>query len=546
MFARFRDIVSPAGLIPEYGDSYFAYTDVRLDRIFLLEYAANLYDDPTFLAAAHTLWAARRSEPPGVDGWFRALPLINLEVSDAEPKGPEGSPSLVTWRTRRGASRPLADKLILRTGLAPGSAMMLMDLYASGSHAHANKGPSIAYYEVDGVPLFHNLGRHRTRSAICGNLLWAMPVDPAQPFPGAWNHPDQWFTMRIPIELLTADSHDATRHIIAPQMLLRNFADRRVNYFWLDNLRLAGPAGERLIDDFEDPSRWNSHVPKWTQVIVSSDHTQGQGSERLAWSTVPSEHLPRKLASPVAEPFTREKYDCLKLDFKYSGAKPYMHIRGLGEQVDLGDQILVAGPPEAVAEQHGVDSCGRVRYASYITPDSRLARTIVLTGEGALVVHDVLTPGKSMDGWEAGQLWQLYDQLAKGDDWFCADDDGAYPNPLGTPNVTRRMLVKYATGAGSRIGEEEVRQDYYCPNPKGRKLQRFFTTYNRRKLAAGKPAAFTLVVLPHDPAAGDPATIAKRINIEPQTDFSVCANIASTDGRTVSIQISETAWRVDR
>ena len=76
------------------------------------------------------------------------------------------------------------DKLILRTGSEPGSAMVMLDLYAAGSHSQPSKGPSIAYYEVDGVPLFHNLGRHRTRSAITGNSFWALEAGRA--FPGVW------------------------------------------------------------------------------------------------------------------------------------------------------------------------------------------------------------------------------------------------------------------------------------------------------------------------------------------------------------------------
>ena len=72
----------------------------------------------------------------------------------------------MNYRANRSGPQPVVDKLILRTGNTPGDAMVFMDLYAAGSHAHPSKGPSVAYYEADGVALFHNLGRHRTRSAI--------------------------------------------------------------------------------------------------------------------------------------------------------------------------------------------------------------------------------------------------------------------------------------------------------------------------------------------------------------------------------------------
>ena len=162
----------------------FSYLGWPLDRLYLLEYAARLYDDPTYLDAARRLSSRPQAGLPGVDVWFRGLPLIDLELSHATPRAPQGSPSLVTLRRHGGSDRPLVDKLILRTGREAGSAMILLDLYAAGSHAHTEKGPSVAFYEVDHVPLFHNLGRHRVRSAITGNLPWACPARSVSPAAG--------------------------------------------------------------------------------------------------------------------------------------------------------------------------------------------------------------------------------------------------------------------------------------------------------------------------------------------------------------------------
>ena len=103
-FERFRDIVSPAGLIPEYGDAYFSYATCPMDRIYLLEYAARLYDDPTFLYPARKLYRRPQAGLPGLDDWTRALALINLKLSPAEPRMPSGPPSLVTYRARQGSS----------------------------------------------------------------------------------------------------------------------------------------------------------------------------------------------------------------------------------------------------------------------------------------------------------------------------------------------------------------------------------------------------------------------------------------------------------
>ena len=36
MFERFRDIVSPTGLVPEYGNSFFSTSECLLDRVYLI------------------------------------------------------------------------------------------------------------------------------------------------------------------------------------------------------------------------------------------------------------------------------------------------------------------------------------------------------------------------------------------------------------------------------------------------------------------------------------------------------------------------------
>ena len=67
MFERFRDIVSPSGLVPEYGDSFFSTSACLLDRVYLMEYAAQTYGDPTFLHTARKLYRRPAAEFPGVD-----------------------------------------------------------------------------------------------------------------------------------------------------------------------------------------------------------------------------------------------------------------------------------------------------------------------------------------------------------------------------------------------------------------------------------------------------------------------------------------------
>ena len=92
-------------------------------------------------------------------------------------------------------------------------------------------------------------------------------------------------------------------------------------------------------------------------------------------------------------------------------------------------------------EQRGRDAFGQISYESYITSDTTLTRRLVLTAEGPLVVHDVLTPGSSMAGWTAGQLWQLYELKSQGADWFAIAEDGTYPLAKGEARPLA-MLVR--------------------------------------------------------------------------------------------------------
>jgi len=542
LFERFRDVVSPSGLIAEVGDAYFGYTGVLWDRVYLLEYGAELYKDPSMLWAAHRLASRPQGKPESADVWFRSLGQINLAEPAFAPIAPALPPSQVTYRVRRDSPGDLADKLILRTGREPGDAMVLLDLYASGSHAHKEKGPSIAYYEVGQVPLFHNLGRHGVRSAITGNLTWALPSE--QRFPGAWNRANEWFTMTIPVDYLNSDG---STHKLAPSFSLRNFQDSRRGDkdLLIDNLRLEGPAGTRVVDDFDEVNGWQSAFLKLSAVTADTvDKTQGAASLRMPWKEVKSGEYRRTFSHPYESPFTSAEYTSLKLDVKYTGARPYMHIRGIGEQVDLGDQLLSSKILSAKAQQQGRDALGQVTYSSYITSDTTLVRRIVLTAEGALVVHDELRPGQSMKGWNAGQLWQLYSLKTKGTNWFCAEDDGTYPSAQGTVPPLR-MLVRFASEGATTYGAEEIARSYHCPTPNERKPERFFTSYAVRPITPGQVERFTFVVLPHA-LSSEPEALAEAIRFQSLPDGTSVTSLPAKDGKAIEVRISEKTWGVKR
>ena len=516
MFERQRDLISPTGQLPEFGDGFFHLERDAFDFLYLCEFAAKLYDDPTFLTVARRLYdpVAFAKAPP--DEWCRGISLLALELSTRAP-APLPAASLVNYRANRVSPQPVVDKLILRAGNEPGDAMVMLDLYAAGSHAHPFKGPSVAYYEVDGVPLFHNLGRHRTRSAITGNSFWAMEAPRA--FPGVWK-PGEWFTMCIPAEWLKADPAGALQ--VGDHVTFRNFDNRGTRLLWFDNLRLEGKAGVKLLDGFESQKQWNGGLLKLPGIKLetSADHTQGAASQSLNWGMLKTTGCTRKLADAHDFTFTLDQYDALKLDLKYDGLRPYFHLRDLCQQIDVGDQALLYKVGSARVEQRGRDAYGEVTFSRYIATDAQLTRRMVLTAEGCLIIRDRWFAGKSQPKWTAGQLWQFYALKEHGADWFCSDDDGAFAVPDGkggTKSVTRRMLVKFATGPNTGTFVEENDQTYLAPNPKNRPQDKFFTTGSRRNVSTGEEASFTLVVVPHAPGQ-DAKAIASGISFNETSD----------------------------
>lgn len=150
MFTRMRDMISPVGSIPEYGDGYFEHRQVRLDFALLLEMAARLYGDTSFKDGARRFLSTMPGQRDE-DQLNRAMMLMELEPFVPKMRT---RPALSVVSQRRVPGSPavtVPDKLILRTGTQPGCAMIMMDLYAEGSHAHPYKRPSVDYYEVVSV-----------------------------------------------------------------------------------------------------------------------------------------------------------------------------------------------------------------------------------------------------------------------------------------------------------------------------------------------------------------------------------------------------------
>lgn len=545
MFVRMRDIISPIGSIPEYGDGYFRHREVRLDFVLLLETAARLYDDASFQKAAATFLLA----PPAIedDQLHRAFVLISLKPFTPTRETRQAVSAVQTRRVPDSPVKAVPDKLILRTGLKPGDAMVMLDLYALGSHAHEYKRPSIGYYEVGGVPLFHNLGRRGTRSGQCGNSFWVM--DQADAFPG-YPKENVWNTMRVPANYCFATA-EKDIYRIGDSLIFRNFRTPGLKFLRFDNLRLEGPKGTLLLDGFESPKTWHSNVAGNPKVKLESslDHTQGDVSQQVNWSVFGEQYCTRRFEQKAVweKTFSIADYDCVKLDYKYEGQHPRCNLRSLFDRwIDLGDRPLHCEVARAEVGQIDRDAWGCIEFASYIQPGSSLKRQLILTNEGALVIVDRFAAGPRCEAGAAGQLWQLYAMSERGADWFASESDGPYALPDGA-KAERRMLVKFMKTPGVSVDAERVQPStMHAPKADGSPHRTYVTTYSKQRISPGKNVLAAMAVLPlkRDDNAAEQAN---WIAFEPGDSSSLGVSIRATRTQpAVLVRFASGSITVDR
>lgn len=546
MFIRQMEIISPTGRIPEFGDGYFRWNQNRLDFACLLEIAARLYGDASFQQAAARV-VPYKEMLVEEDQLFRGYLLLTLSpyIARSAPVLPEAS-TVLQRRLPGAPDRIVPDKLLLRTGREPGDSMIMIDLYAEGSHAHRFKRPSIGYYETGGVPLFHNLGRRGTSSGQCGNSFWIWE-DPTT-FPG-YPIENEWNTMCVPANYCFPSESDGV-YRIGRDILLRNFKTPDLRMLRFDNLRLDGPRGTLLLDGFESDRTWHGNVSRHpgVQLESSSDCTQGDFSQQVNWHIFGSQYCTRLLEEKHLQhtTFSADDYDTLKLDYKYQGRHPHCNLRSLFKQwVDLGDRVLECRVIRAEVQQLDRDARGAVDFSGYNGPDNRLERRIVLTAEGVLVIVDKFTPGLRSHGWAGGQLWQLYALRGRGKEWFESESDGASRLPDGSTS-RRRMLVKFMAGPDKTIDVKQVRPStMFALKADGSHHREFFTCFSKQTLRNGETATAAMAVLPLRDNENAPDR-ADGIIFEPLAAGGIKVKIASDGGGWLSVSIRGDTVDIER
>jgi hypothetical protein len=561
MFERLRDQASPLGVVPEYGDSGDADWGMFHcwgDWVAGFERAARVYRDPTYRWAAVRMYQAaahHRPAPPeaAVDAMSTAYALcLAHQWRDARlvPR-PCAASSAVTYRGEPG-SRGVPDKLILAPSRQPGAPFVMAELFARSYHAHEEQLGAILYYEFEDVPLLHGLGYHN-RAGAEANLLWMCPAD--EPFPhrpqavvgGVWQEASLPLGRLPPVvsprPLGEGQGVRAAPATVAPptatpprphpnplpegEGTLRHFdkltfrvAEEGPVDLYLANLRLSGPKGERLLDDFHQARTWRG------------------GRQALVPGPAPAQQALRVSLPRGASFLWRAGFDTTFSLADYNRVRFSWMLEGVDEgwsnslifRVDASPtdfHVPLRPQPGRIvrsrAETRGGDQCGQFEAAAWFTDDSRLVRRMFLLGEGALVVDDELLPGPQADGWTAGPLWHLFGRPREAGTWFDA------PGP-------RRLLVWFAEAPGRTVGVQTVRL-WSGVEPS--------TVFARQRLKAGQLARFVTVLVPHRPEV-DPAGLAAGVRMVQSDPGRLDLNLPLPGG-VVDLQVNaDGTWQARR
>jgi hypothetical protein len=547
MFDRFRDQVSPWGAMPEYGDSGDAEWGMFHAWgawVCALERAGALFHDAGYRWAAVRMFHAARqraSASPALDAMTSAYALC-LADQWRNPRltpRPTAAASAVSLRREPGGEAA-ADKLLLAPSRQPGAPLAMTELFARGYHAHDDQLGALLYYEYRDVPLLHGLGYHN-RAAQQANLLFLCPA--TEPFPHAEKGsgvfspagesqkktPDPfsaWHEAALPAKRLPPAGGAADRHRRHFDKLTFRVAEDEPVDLTVADLRLSGPKGELLLDDFAGRRRWH-----------------GGRQERVAGSVPGRTALKAQLRGGTSflwcdgldTTFSLQDYDHFKFSWKIEGVEEGWS-NSLIFRVDraptdfhvalrpLGAEITAAG----VAARGG-DQYGQFRAADWFTAETRLWRRMVLLAEGPLVVCDRLEPGPAAAGWQAGPLWHLRALPQSGANWYNAPG-------------SEELLVWFGPSPGRTCGVQSVA---LWSGTKPSSVFTPFTVFAKETLKAGRAVQFVSVLLPHAPPT-PAAELAAAVRTASSPDGAVTVELPA-GGKNVRVRLApDGTWNVSR
>ena len=502
MFKRYLYQLAPNGSMPEYGDDFYGRT---LDWIYIFEYLADLYNDAEFAYGARKAfdWGVKNA-PSGKVMTTETLELLPRLYGGEVKKSEIGS--MISKRRLTGGEEVM-NKILLRNE----KGYVWIENTYNLSHSHVNAKGAVTYYEYDNVPLFHSFERRYTdprfqqRPAI-------LPADEPFPFNGVMGvqmNPGRartgiWYHDELNLKTLPPATYENLNLRDIDQLCLRLSRERENHVtVTVDNIRLEGPAGVKMIYDFEDGSK-GKFTSKKCKVTDGGYESNKAMSVRVDTDTV-------FYNAKISERFDITEYDTLKWDWKTAtddnktetGLWFIMRVSDYDCIKELAKDAFVSGngtcyiqmqPGEVdtygakitdakVCDRDG-DSFAEIEISDFFLPGNVQKRRILLTKEGYLITADTLYPAEEADGYRAGAIWGLYNIEEKGNNWFLQKGEKLwYDGMSDSKGKTNGMFVKFSD-KNNRLDSVSV-----APNAQTQSASRI--------IKAGQSESFITVVAPN-------------------------------------------------
>jgi hypothetical protein len=446
--------------------------------------------------------------------------------------------TLVTERIGRDKAGLQPDKLRLSTGWGPGNSTVWLDVYAQGSHAHPYQRPQVTYYEADGVPFYRSMGR-RVESPVASTSFWIARndrdfIDGVKPF--------KWNTAEFDLKEVLEDT--------GSQLALTEA------HLLLDNCRLLGAKGERLLNGFENEWPAKKSESLFT-ASLTDDATQGEKALRVVRNKVKGAGKNAYFSFPLGTgefQFDPSDYDRLAIDFRVEtldGLPSRISLHRLGQRAgeDLGVKQQLRGTSlnsdlvDAQAFQLGRNAYGETRFSKYIEQDVEVRRQFLLASDGVLFIRDTCVPGK--EGFSGGQLWNLYTLGERGSDWFvCRPVDSEFSRQDGTHPEKRRTIPKSDETKPDRILVKFMSQPalncgvHGFPTEEGAHKPEVQIAYGHAPLIAGKTNQFAMVVIPLHPSR-NARTVAESVVFTRDHEAGVQVTIGGEEGSARALELRD-------
>ena len=595
VYERFLHQVPPSGVMAAVGDDGEPTGPLRSIDSWpaIFEKLGVVTNESEFLLAADRIFANETATEERLKYPFGHLAggqtLSQLARGGDWALGPSVAPNARASRLgsfigkRRGLSdqpqtynMTVEDMLVLKD--KKGSAFIQTDVYLGVQHAHVTQAGAIVRFEHEKVIFLQNLGYHN-RCPEHANHLIMSPNASDFPFQTYRIVPGRWHKSTLPTKRFryTAPSEDKPgwhlRNLSSLNFRLSIDVHDQQTWIEVDDIRLTGPAGEILIDDFEHrpPKPWCASrgvaCSNWTTDSHSGSHAMKLWPPNQASSSCCFDRPAD--AAPFPLVFDSREYDTLEVVWRFSSNTPGSWFESAGPPtglqggtnrgLEIGDHDgspfgfttcdeFAPWPnhPSTIATTaDGRDSFMSFEMGGWYTRGTNWTRNAVLLHEGALVVLDTLVASERASGYVAGPVWHLVvaeEPLQGTSDenqpWYNAFGFTDTSEPVPHINNASQMLVMMASSRGEQA-EQGVSSRMLWGNVKP------WSLFTKVSVEPGAPVHFLSVLQPHRQSA-DTVARATKIQYLYESSQGGAFSVHLAQG-TVSVSIAANgSWGVVR